>query len=117
MSDNAANEHPKRNQKTPFDLPEYWREHYEERAAIREHEGKQPCQLTDAEALGETRELMQTKTERSAPASSEEAQPSATPLHPNAPRLPGELCPACGGPLVPESGCWYCPRYGFSKCG
>ncbi len=24
------------------DLPEYWREHYEERAAIREHEGGQP---------------------------------------------------------------------------
>lgn len=38
----------------PDDLPAYWRERYEERAAIREYEGGQAREHAEAEALGET---------------------------------------------------------------
>lgn len=38
----------------PDDLPERWREWYEERAAIREHDGGQAREHAEAEALKET---------------------------------------------------------------
>ena len=37
----------------PDDLPEYWRELYEERAAIRQYDGGQPREHAEAEALRE----------------------------------------------------------------
>jgi hypothetical protein len=38
----------------PADLPEPWREWYEERAAIREYDGHQAREHAEAEALAET---------------------------------------------------------------
>ena len=43
---------------SPDDLPAYWREHYEERAAIRHFEGKQALEHAEAEAFRETLEAM-----------------------------------------------------------
>lgn len=42
----------------PNDLPEAWWEWYEERAAIREHEGGQALEHAEAEALQETLNAM-----------------------------------------------------------
>lgn len=42
----------------PDDLPAYWREHYEERAAVREYDGGQAREHAEAEALRETLEAM-----------------------------------------------------------
>lgn len=42
----------------PADLPEPWRELYEERAAIREYDGGQPREHAEAEALAEVMQLM-----------------------------------------------------------
>ena len=44
--------------RSPDDLPAYWREHYEERAAIRHFEGKQALEHAEAEAFRETLEAM-----------------------------------------------------------
>ena len=38
----------------PADLPERWREHFEERAAIREYDGNQAREHAEAAAWGET---------------------------------------------------------------
>jgi len=38
----------------PADLSVYWREFYEERAAIREYDGNQPREHAEAEAWSET---------------------------------------------------------------
>ncbi|MFO0839906.1 MAG: hypothetical protein U1D55_15450 [Phycisphaerae bacterium] len=43
---------------TPETLPPAWREWYEERAAIREFDGRQPREYAEAEALRETVEAM-----------------------------------------------------------
>jgi hypothetical protein len=40
--------------RSPDDLPPYWREHYEERAAVREYDGRQAREHAEAEALRET---------------------------------------------------------------
>jgi len=42
----------------PDDLPEPWREWYEERAAIREYDGGQAREHAEAEALKETLDAM-----------------------------------------------------------
>ena len=42
---------------TASDLPERWREHYDERAAVREYDGGQAREHAEAEALGETKRL------------------------------------------------------------
>jgi hypothetical protein len=42
----------------PDDLPPKWREHFEERAAIREHDGGQAREHAEAEALAETLQAM-----------------------------------------------------------
>ena len=42
----------------PDDLPPEWREHYEERAAIREYDGGQAREHAEAEALRETLDAM-----------------------------------------------------------
>ena len=42
----------------PDNLPEAWREFYEERASIRENEGEQALEHAEAEALRETLEAM-----------------------------------------------------------
>jgi hypothetical protein len=43
----------------PDHLPEFWRDHYEERAAIREHDGGQAREHAEAEALRETIRAME----------------------------------------------------------
>lgn len=50
--------------RTPDDLPPYWREHYEERAAIREFEGGQAREHAEAEALRETLAAMKREKDR-----------------------------------------------------
>jgi hypothetical protein len=105
------------NATTAADLPEYWREHYEERAAIREYEGGQSREQAEAEALRETIDMMNADKERAVPPSSGGPGMLVTPAKPNASRTPGERCPECGGLLVPESGCWHCVHCGYSRCG
>jgi hypothetical protein len=104
------------NATTVVDLPEYWREHYEERAAIREYEGGQTREQAEAEALRETIDLMNADRDRSAPALPSCGKLSVTPASAPALQTPAEPCPACGNNLVPESGCWFCPSCGFSNC-
>ena len=48
---------------TPNDLPEHWREFYEERAAIREYDGGQAREHAEAEALTETIAAMRAAAE------------------------------------------------------
>lgn len=103
--------------KTPADLPAYWREHYEERAAIREYEGGQSRDQAEAEALRETIDLMKAAGEQGTPAHSSTPIGTPPPSAYDRTRTPGEPCPECGNRLVPESGCWFCPSCGFSKCG
>ena len=50
---------------TPADLPDEWREHYEERAAIREYDGRQAREYAEAEALRETMAVMKAADHRS----------------------------------------------------
>ena len=28
-----------------------------------------------------------------------------------------DKCPDCGGKLIPDGSCMYCPSCGYSKCG
>lgn len=61
------------------DLPEYWREHYEERAAIREYEGGQTREQAEAEALRETIDLMNAGSKGVIPTlSNDGAEPSTS---------------------------------------
>jgi hypothetical protein len=48
----------------PDDLPPQWREFYEERAGIREYEGKLPKERAEAAALADTLEQMRRCGER-----------------------------------------------------
>lgn len=62
LHNSRAGKHPVPRQSAVLsteDLPEYWREMYEERAAIREYEGGQAREHAEAEALRETIEAMQ----------------------------------------------------------
>lgn len=49
---------------TPADLPDPWREWFEERAAIREFSGLQTREYAEAEALKETIRAMEKQNER-----------------------------------------------------
>lgn len=90
---------------TPADFPEYWREHYEERAAIREYEGNQPREQAEAEALRETIVLMKAAEGRTAPGDAATFASTHAPTPTATMRTSGEPCPECGNSLVPESGC------------
>jgi hypothetical protein len=52
--------------RSPDDLPPYWREHYEERAAVREYDGGQVREHAEAEALRETVDEMRRQAEKCA---------------------------------------------------
>ncbi len=52
--------------RSPDDLPPYWREHYEERAAIRHFDGGQALEHAEAEALRGTLAAMLQATDRRA---------------------------------------------------
>ena len=46
----------------PADLPDAWREYFEERSAIREYDGNQPREHAEAEAWRETVEAMRRRS-------------------------------------------------------